>query len=148
MIKKGTPTVMIVEDHSVVHALTQQLLRIALPQCRFVNASSGEQAVAMVARENPDLVIMDIQMQGMNGIEATGKIKAAHPEIKVLILSNHEESEYMTLAAREGASAFVPKRLVHQWLVPLVKKFLGESAPSRTAPDWLPGELLPGQGKQ
>jgi DNA-binding NarL/FixJ family response regulator len=152
MSQEIAKTIMIVEDHSAVSVLLQQYLRVEFPGHRFISASRGDQAVGLVAAENPDLVVMDIQLPGINGIEATRKIKAAHPGVKVVMLSNHEESEYLDLAAKAGASGYVPKRAIHDWLIPLMKKFLHEPIHrrrwifTRSGPAWLPGEIVPEYG--
>ena len=70
-------------------------------------AASGEEALALVAELQPDLVLVDVRMPGMDGIETTRRLCAAHPETTVVLLSTHELAE--TSADSCGAAAFVAK---------------------------------------
>lgn len=144
-----TQTIMIVEDHGAVGALLHHWLRIGLPECRFVQAGSGEQTLALLAVENPNLVLIDTDARSIDGMETTRQIKAAQPQVKVVILSNHEEREYRMAAAKGRASGYVTKAAMWEHLVPLLKKLLDERAHrrwwalTRSAPAWLPGEIQP-----
>ena len=72
-------------------------------------AFDGEEAVAMVRDLKPDLVLMDVQMPRLNGIEATKKIMAMDDPPRVLVMSTHESGDFGTLAVDAGAIAFIPK---------------------------------------
>lgn len=72
-------------------------------------AENGEQAIALVAELRPDLVLMDVQMPGIDGIETTRRIKSApHPPV-VIVMSTHESGDYVEVAVAAGAVGFVPK---------------------------------------
>jgi DNA-binding NarL/FixJ family response regulator len=72
-------------------------------------AADGLEAVALVARLRPDVVLMDVRMPGLDGIEATRRALAVHPELKVVVLTTFDVDEYVYAALRAGASAFLLK---------------------------------------
>jgi DNA-binding NarL/FixJ family response regulator len=84
-------------------------------------AGDGAAAVEAVATHDVDLVLMDVRMPGMDGLEATRAIMAAHPEIKVLVLTTFEVDEYVFEAMRSGASGFVLKRVPPAELIEAVR---------------------------
>ncbi len=105
-------TVLIVDDHAVLRGLLQSNLRDWFSEVRIHEAADAETAVALAAETEPDVVIMDIALPGMNGIEATRAIKKVRPETRVVILSVHELDAYRNDAAAAGADAYIPKRLM------------------------------------
>jgi two-component system response regulator NreC len=102
--------VLLADDHAVVRAGLRMLLA-ADPGLEIVGeAETGSQALQLVAELQPDVVLMDISMPDMNGIEATRRIKAAHPDVAVLALTMHEDDQYFFEMLAAGASGYVPKR--------------------------------------
>ena len=101
--------ILIADDHSIV----RDGIRLALertPEYRIVaEAEDGEEAVALAHLHKPDVVIMDISMPKLNGIEATSLLKKEFPDLKVVILTVHEDEEYAYQILRAGASAYVVK---------------------------------------
>jgi DNA-binding NarL/FixJ family response regulator len=100
------------------------LICTAIVPCSCVEAASGEHAVALADETHPALVVMDLMMPGMNGIEATRRIKTTLPQTQIVIVSLHEALQFQTEAARAGATAYLPKRVIHRELVPLLKSLL------------------------
>jgi DNA-binding NarL/FixJ family response regulator len=84
-------------------------------------AEDGDAAVALVDKILPDLVLMDLKMPVMNGVEATRRIKAAHPEIKVLVLTTYDDDEWLFDAVRSGASGYLLKDTARDELVKAIK---------------------------
>jgi len=119
------PTILLVEDHDAVRDSLREWLQVKFPLCRVIGASCGEDAVALAAVEPLDLVLMDIALPGMNGIQATRKIRIAQPTAKVVILTIREDSTYRIDAERAGASAYVTKRAMQTELMPTLAKLLG-----------------------
>ena len=126
-------TLLIVEDHDTVRTSLREWLMAIFKDWHVLEAKSGEEAVALAADRSPDLVLMDIGLPQMNGIEATRRIKAALPQTQVVILTIQEASQYRDDAARAGASGYVVKRRMHTELIPLLKKL--SSHLSGTNPD-------------
>jgi DNA-binding NarL/FixJ family response regulator len=101
--------VVLVDDHVLVRAGIRALVE-AIPGAVIVGeASHGREALALARQHSPDLVIMDISMPELNGIEATEALVAALPRTRVLILSMHAAEEFVRRAMRSGATGYVLK---------------------------------------
>jgi DNA-binding NarL/FixJ family response regulator len=120
----GGQKILIVEDHKALRRALRDWLASYFEGCRFMDVGSGEEAVALSTREPPDIVLMDVGLPGIDGIEATRQIKAAAPATHVVVLTIHEESVYRAAAAKAGASAFVPKRKMHTELIPVLSQIM------------------------
>jgi DNA-binding NarL/FixJ family response regulator len=72
-------------------------------------AATGEDSVVAAGRLHPDLVLMDVQLPGIDGLEASRQIRAAHPEVAVLLLSTYDPEDFAARIARSGAIAFISK---------------------------------------
>jgi two-component system response regulator NreC len=102
-------TVLLADDHRILREGVKSLLEKA-PDIEVVGeAIDGGEAVAKAQSLSPDVVLMDISMPGMNGLEATKQIKALKPNTRVLILSMHESNQYISQFLRSGASGYVLK---------------------------------------
>ena len=102
-------TVLLVDDQDLVRAGLRALLNSDPGITVVAEASDGARAVELAVRHRPDVVLMDIRMPGIGGIEATERITAAHPDIKVLVLTTFDLDEYVYEALRAGASGFLLK---------------------------------------
>jgi len=101
--------VLLADDHTLVRAGLRKLLE-SLPDIEVVGeASDGLELLELAARMQPHVILMDIAMPGLNGLEATGRITKAWPEMRVLILSMHQNAEYIRQALRQGAVAYLLK---------------------------------------
>lgn len=121
-----TATILIVEDHDAVRKSLRDWLEGEFPQCRVIEAASGEEAIALIRVESPRLVVMDISLPGMSGIEATRQIKAALPSTQIVMLTIHEGDTYRADATTAGASAYVPKRVMQTELLPTLAALLAD----------------------
>jgi DNA-binding NarL/FixJ family response regulator len=102
--------IVLADDHTLVRAGIRRLLE-DLPGVSVVGeADDGEQAVELVQREVPDIVITDIGMRRMSGLELTAWLKHNVPQVRVLILSMHGADEYVAEALASGASGYLLKR--------------------------------------
>lgn len=122
------PTVLIVDDHEMVRASLREWLGMIFPDCTIIEASSGQQAVDLACTQKPNIILMDIGLPGMNGIEATQCIKAAAPQTQVVILTIHEEPEYQADAAAAGAVAYILKRKMSNDLIPTLRRLLAATS--------------------
>jgi two-component system response regulator NreC len=140
--------VLIVDDHAIVRDGVRMILE-AQPDIEVVGeASDGREALEAARRLSPGVVLLDIAMPGMNGLEATAAIRQNLPDVQVLILTMHEDYEYFFEVLRAGASGYVLKgassddlvsaiRAVHQggvYLHPAVAKNLVSDYVKRMEP--------------
>ncbi|MBI5471945.1 MAG: response regulator transcription factor [Ignavibacteriae bacterium] len=100
---------LLVDDHSVVRDGLRMVLGSSPDYEVIAEAENGEEAVRTADSHRPDIIIMDISMPKLNGLEATALIKRKHPEIKIIILSVHANEEYISQARRVGADGYVLK---------------------------------------
>jgi DNA-binding NarL/FixJ family response regulator len=84
-------------------------------------AEDGDEAVAMVAKKEPDLVLMDLKMPGLNGVEATHQIRTRHPDVKVLVLTTYDDDEWVFDAVKAGASGYLLKDTPRDELIKAIK---------------------------
>jgi two-component system, NarL family, invasion response regulator UvrY len=102
--------VMTVDDQAVFRSVAGALVDATPGFVRAGEVASGQQAIAMAAEDPPDLVLLDLRMPGMDGIETARGLKAAHPRCVVVLVSLDERPELPSLAASSGASAYVRKQ--------------------------------------
>jgi two-component system response regulator NreC len=101
---------LLVDDHEVVRTGLRMLLENQ-PHIKILGeASTGLQALEMADSLNPDVVIMDITLPDISGIEATRQLKQSHPDLPVVALTIHEDEQYFFEMLQAGASGYVPKR--------------------------------------
>ena len=114
-------SVVVVDDQLPFRAAAKSVVRMTPGFELTGEAASGEEAVERVATLEPDLVLMDINMPGISGIESTRRIMAAHPEVRVVLLSTYREDDLPADARDCGAAAYVnkdefgPEVLRHVW---------------------------------
>jgi DNA-binding NarL/FixJ family response regulator len=122
----GDVIIMVVEDHPPTLSALLELLEAAFPQCALLAAEGAERALELCAAAAPDVVIMDIALSGMSGIDATLRIKALLPDTRVVMHSSYDMRVYREGAAAAGASAFVRKGKAGSELVPVVADLLAK----------------------
>jgi DNA-binding NarL/FixJ family response regulator len=118
--------ILVVDDHDHVRASLRAWLGTVFPAYEFLGADSGEYAIALAEEHEPCLILMDIDLPGMNGFEAAQRIIMKNPETKIAMLSLQDESYYREVAGRIGANAFVPKSKISTELIPVVTRLLLE----------------------
>jgi len=105
----STVTVLIVDDQAPFRRAAAAVVRVASGFEMVGEAESGEEAVELVSALAPELVLMDINMSGINGIEATRRILSDHPEVAVVLLSTYQADDLPADATTSGALAYVNK---------------------------------------
>lgn len=113
--------ILIVDDHEVLRAGLRLLLETVADFEVIGEAANGEDGVQAALSLKPDVVIMDVTMPQMNGIEATQLIKEKLPDIAVLALTIHEGQEYFFQMLQAGASGYVPKRAAADVLIQAIQ---------------------------
>jgi NarL family two-component system response regulator LiaR len=117
----GNISIILGEDHLITRQGIRRLLEDEKGFTILGEASNGEEAVEMVSEMKPDVVIMDIAMPKLNGIEATRQIKLTHPRTGVLILSAYDDDEYVFALLKAGAAGYLLKSVSGDELVRAVK---------------------------
>jgi two-component system invasion response regulator UvrY len=111
---------MLVDDHAVVRTGFRLLLQ-AVPEISVIGeAESGEVACTRYPELTPDVVVMDLAMPGMGGLEALKRIRSRHPQARVLALSAHDDPVHARRALQEGALGFLSKRSAPEALIEAV----------------------------
>jgi two-component system response regulator NreC len=109
--------VLIVEDHTILRAGLRALLATQ-PNLEIVgDLGDGRQAIRAVTNLQPDLIIMDLSMPGMNGMEAIKEIKKRHAQVKILTLTVHKTDEYIRSTLNAGTDGYVLKDATHEELI-------------------------------
>lgn len=117
-------TILLVEDHHIVRRGLHALLE-AEPDFRIVGeASDGLEACEMVELLKPDVVVLDLVIPGLNGIEVTGRIRLNSPRTKVVVLSMYDDESYVMESLRAGARAYVLKRSTLDELVNAIREII------------------------
>ena len=110
MINLPSPIrVALVDDHSLVRDGIKALLSVMAPLEVVGEAENGADAIEMVGRCQPDLLLVDISLKDMNGLELTRLLRSQYPSLKVLVLSMYDNYEYVSESVRSGASGYVLK---------------------------------------
>ena len=119
---KSLIRVLIVDDHEIVRAGFKQLLATTSNIIVVAEANSGEQAIELSLQHTPDVIIMDINMPGMDGIEAIKRISARMPDACIIALTVQESEPFPTRVLEAGAKAYLSKRCAPQELVQAVRE--------------------------
>lgn len=115
-------TIVLADDHHVVRQSFRLLLQ-AEPDLQVIGeAGSGREAVELVGRVRPDVIVLDIMMPELGGIEAARRIKKQWPKTAIVILSMHENEAYVLEALRAGVSAYVLKKSTAQELIYAIRQ--------------------------
>ena len=103
--------VLLADDHDLVRAGFRSLLKDMAGLAVVAEAANGREACRLVRDQRPDLVLMDIMMPELNGLDATARIAATYPDVRVLILSMNASEEYVLQALRAGAAGYLLKNV-------------------------------------
>ena len=125
--------VLLADDHTLVRQGVRQFLEEAGDIDVIAEAENGVEALHLVAVHQPDIAVLDIRMPGVTGVEATRRIKAAHPNVRVLILTAYDDDPYVFALLQAGADGYVLKTASADELVQAVRDiYAGNTALSPT----------------
>ena len=126
--------VLLADDHSIVRAGLRRLVEDAGDMVVVADAADGREAIKKVQESLPDVAVIDLSMPGMDGLEVVGRLLSQYPKLPVLILTMHEEEQYVVRAIEAGAMGYVTKRSAAEQLLKAIRKvhgggrYLSESA--------------------
>jgi DNA-binding NarL/FixJ family response regulator len=113
--------ILLCDDQAVIRDGLEMLLSLEQDFQVVATAQDGAEAVELAAQKQPDLVLMDLKMPGVNGIEATRQIRTRFPNIKVLVLTTYDEDEWVFDAIRAGASGYLLKDTPREKIVEAIR---------------------------
>jgi two-component system chemotaxis response regulator CheY len=116
------PLLLIVDDSRTSRLLIKGIIGSQRPQWRLVEAASGDEALAAVAMETPQFVSMDVNMPGMSGLEAAGRIRIKHPEVRI-VLNTANVQESVRQAAEKAGVHFVAKPITAKSITEMIAYF-------------------------
>jgi two-component system response regulator NreC len=113
--------ILIVDDHALVRAGIKSLL-VDVPEIEVISeAESGKEAKSKIAEQKPDIILLDISMPDINGLELAEYIKNNIPDIKIIILTMHENEEYYLSAMKKGVNGMLFKSITKKELIQAIK---------------------------
>lgn len=115
-------TVLIIDDHALVRQGVRAFLETQADLNVVAEASNGEEGVSQAALHVPDVVLMDLIMPGMDGVEATRKVKVVSPRSQIVVLTSYHEDEHIFPAIRAGALSYILKEIGPVELATVVRK--------------------------
>lgn len=113
--------VLLVDDHAIVRSGLRRLFS-ALPGVQIGEAATGREALAMVRADQPALIVLDLNLPGLGGLELLRRLLAEHSEARVVVLSMHAEALYATRALRAGAAGYLSKNASPEELLEAVRR--------------------------
>jgi two-component system invasion response regulator UvrY len=116
--------VLLVDDHAIVRSGLRRLFA-ALPDVQIHEAATGREALAVVRAERPALIVLDLNLPGLGGLELLRRVLTEHPEARVVVLSMHAEALYVTRALRAGAAGYLSKNASPEELLEAVRRVAG-----------------------
>jgi two-component system, NarL family, invasion response regulator UvrY len=116
--------ILLADDHAVVRRGVKQILIESFPQAVFGEAQNAQELLGLIGKERWDIVVLDLNMPGGNGLEALKQIKQDHPALPVLILTMFPEDQYAVRTIRAGAAGYLNKESAPEELVQAIHKIL------------------------
>jgi DNA-binding NarL/FixJ family response regulator len=114
--------VMLADDHGIVRAGLKQVLSEAADCTVIGEAGNGQELLALLQQQLPDVLLLDMSMPGRSGIELIKQLKGEYPRLPILILSMHKEEQYAVRAIKTGAAGYLTKESAAELLIGAVRK--------------------------
>jgi DNA-binding NarL/FixJ family response regulator len=112
---------LIVDDHPIVRAGLNRLLA-AIPEIEVYEAATGKDALAIFRERHPDLVVIDLNLPGLGGLEVIARMKVADPEIRILVLSMHGDPLHAACALEAGAVGYISKNAAPEEILEAIRR--------------------------
>jgi len=110
-------SIAIVDDHQLIRSGLRELIASMSAHKVVIEAADGSELISKMAEQQPDLVLLDIKMKGMNGVETLDFLKKNHPDVKVIILTMMEEEHFIVDMIRKGVNAYLIKNTPPEELI-------------------------------
>lgn len=123
-LSEKEPSILLVEDHPRMRDVLVGIIHQQSDWKVQETAGNGREAVQMAEKIHPDVVVMDVSMPELNGIQAVQQIKQNHPSTKMLMVSNYAGKEIVLAALKQGASGYISKQHAFEELVPAIRTVL------------------------
>jgi DNA-binding NarL/FixJ family response regulator len=117
--------VILADDHSIVRDGLRRIVEDSEEMTVVAEAADGADAITQVRRECPDVAVVDISMPGLDGLEVTSRLQAEFPKLPVIILTMHEEDQYVVRAIEAGAMGYITKKSAPEQLVNAIRTVHG-----------------------
>ena len=116
--------VLLADDHSIVRAGLRRIVEESGDMVVVAEASDGREAIRQVEDSRPNVAVIDISMPDLDGLEVISRLNSRYPELPVLVLTMHEEGQYVVRAVEAGAKGYVTKQSAPEQLVTAIRKVL------------------------
>lgn len=126
--------VLLADDHSIVRGGLRRIIEDAGDMLVSAEAADGREAIHKVQADPPDVAVIDISMPGLDGLEVISQLRHQYPKLPILVLTMHEEEQYVVRAIAAGANGYITKRSAPEQLVKAIRRvyeggrFLSDSA--------------------
>ncbi|WP_126457285.1 UvrY/SirA/GacA family response regulator transcription factor [Sulfuriflexus mobilis] len=137
--------VLLVDDHELVRTGIRRLLEDFEDISIIAEAENGEQAIGLVRQQKPDVILMDVNMPGIGGLEATRKLLQIHDDMKIIVVTIHVDEPFPTRLLKAGAAGYLTKGCAVDEIVEAIrtvhkgKRFIGSDVAQQLAMSMLPG---------
>lgn len=119
--------VLLADDHSIVRAGLRRIVEESGDMVVIAEAADGREAIEQIEANRPDVAVIDISMPGLDGLEVISRLGIRYPDLPVLVLTMHEEGQYVVRAVEAGAKGYVTKQSAPEQLVAAIRKVLSGS---------------------
>ncbi len=114
--------VLLADDHSIVRAGLRRVVEESGDMQVVAEADDGREAIQLVKEKDPDVAVIDISMPGLDGLEVISQLQSRHPDLPILVLTMHEEGQYVVRAIQAGAMGYLTKQSAPEQLVTAIRK--------------------------
>jgi len=114
--------VLLADDHSIVRAGLRRIVEESGDMEVVAEADDGREAIQLVQKIKPDVAVVDISMPGLDGLEVISQLQAQQPKLPILVLTMHEEGQYIVRAVQAGAMGYITKQSAPEQLVKAIRK--------------------------